>query len=253
VKAISFIALGLSLAGGLVAAGAYYRVRSAPPATAGGSAEIDSLKARLAQLERDVKQDRERPGNVEGAPPKGDDGHDHASSSPGSGELADLKRRVEALERQSVPGRGGMAERPPNIRPNPAMVEMQKKRLLDPAQPERSRASALGMLRTQGANKADDVVDAGLALLAGAKDSNIRALIIRNLRGAENTRLVAPLIDVLKSDANEDVRDEAARTVGEYAAQPDAKAALEQAASSDASEKVKRQAAAALAAPPKSK
>ncbi|HZL73627.1 MAG TPA: hypothetical protein VFC86_14310, partial [Planctomycetota bacterium] len=105
-KAISFIALGLSLAGGLVAAGAYYRVRSAPPATAGGSAEIDSLKARLAQLERDFKQDREHTGYVEREPAKGDDGHDHASSSPGPGEWADLKRRIEALERQSAPGRG---------------------------------------------------------------------------------------------------------------------------------------------------
>lgn len=251
-KAVSFIALGLSLAGGLVAAGAYYRVRTAPPGSAGGSSEIESLKARLSQLERDVKRDRAGGARPDVSPPAKDD-HDHTASSHDSNDLADLKRRIEALERQAGPGRGLSSERPPNIRPNPAIVEMQKKRLLDPAQPERSRAQALGMLRMQSANKTDDVVDAGLSLLAGSKDSNLRALIIRNLRGAENTRLVTPLLDVLKTDADEDVRDEAVRTVGEYAAQPEAKAALELAASSDASEKVKRTATAALAAPPKNK
>jgi HEAT repeat protein len=251
-KAVSFIALGLSLVSGLVAAGAYYRVRTAPPAATGGSSEIESLKARLTQLERDFRQDRERRARLEGTPAPKDD-HDHTAGSSGSNELADLKKRIETLERQLAPGRSGSPDRPPNVRPNPAIVEMQKKRLLDPAQPERSRASALGILRMQGSNKTDDVVDAGLSLLAGSKESNLRALVIRHLRGAENTRLVTPLIDVLKSDADEDVRDEAARTVGEYAAQPEVKAALEQAASSDASEKVKRQASAALAAPPKNK
>ena len=251
-KAVSFIALGLSLAGGLVAAGAYYRVRSAPPATSGASSEIESLKARVAQLEHEYKQDRDRLARLEGAPPQRDN-RDHPPGPPGPNELADLKRRVDNLERQQGFGRGAPSERPPNPRPNPAIVEIQKKRLLDPAQPERSRVQALGLLKMQGANKSDDVVDAGLALLATCKEANLRALTLRNLRGAENTRVVAPLIEVLKSDSDEDVRDDAARTVGEYAAQPEVKAALEQAASSDASAKVKRTAAAALDAPPKNK
>ena len=131
------------------------------------------------------------------------------------------------------------------------VVEMQKKRLMDPNQPERSRAAALGMLRSQGANKADDIVEAGLALLAGATEPNIRALILRNLRGAENTRVIPSLLGLLKSDPDEDVRDEAARTSGEYVAQAEVRTALEQAASQDASEKVKRTASAVLAAPAK--
>jgi len=114
-----------------------------------------------------------------------------------------------------------------------------------------TRAQALGMLRSQNSNKTDDVVEAGLGLLAAATEPNIKALILRGLRGAENVRVFPPVLALLKGDPDEDVRDEAARTLGEYLAQAEVKAALELAASQDASAKVKRTASAALGVPAK--
>lgn len=244
-KAVSFLAISLAFVASIFAAGAYFRVRAThPPGAAGSGGEVDALRARVSKLEAEVARSRE-----EGRQPAGEAGHDH-SPPAGSGDLADLKKRVEALERRANPPRPGPGE-VNRISPNPAIVEMQKKRLMDPAQPERARASALGMLRSQGANKADDVVEAGLALLEGATEPNIRALILRNLRGAENARVIPSLLGLLKSDPDEDVRDEAARTVGEYKAQAEVRTALEQAASQDASAKVKRTASAALGTPEK--
>ncbi len=249
-KAAAWIALGLSLAGSLLAAAAYWRVRSAAPPPAGGGGEVASLKARLGQLEADLAKSRERIARLEKEPkPDNEAGHSHSGGSPAS-ETAELRRRLEALERQVAANRANPGPRGLGSNPNPALVETMKKRLTDTSQSERARASAIGMLRMQGAHKADDVVDPSLALLAGSTDHTIRALIIRNLQGSGNAKLVPPLLSVLKSDADEDVRDEAARTLGEFVSQAEVKTALEQAASGDASEKVRRRAQAMLGAPP---
>jgi HEAT repeat protein len=144
-----------------------------------------------------------------------------------------------------------MAGRPtiegrPSPTPNPQMVEIHKKRLQDTNLTIRQRATALGVLRTQHANKADDIVDLGLGLLGQAQEPGVRALILRNLQGAENPRVLPTVLGLLKLDADEDVRDEAARLVGEYVSRPEAKAALEAAVAGDVSDKVKRRAQTAL-------
>jgi hypothetical protein len=248
VKAVPFIALAVALVGSLFAAGAYYRVRTAGPA------EVDTLKARVAQLQKDLSQANDRMARLERFPQHVPASNpDPAAPAAQTGDLAELRKRIENLERRQGPARPGGSGDMGRVVPNPAMVESQKKRLTDASQTERSRAQALTMLRSQGANRADDVVDAGLALLAQSTEANIRGLIIRGLRGAENPRVLQPLIALLRSDPDEDVRDEAARTVGEYLPMQEARTALEQAAAEDASEKVKRQATAALNAPPKTK
>lgn len=238
-KAVSFIALALSLASALVAGGAYYRIRSQRPAPAGGA--DPALESRIARLEASLR-DPKLPKVEDRAP---DTGHAH-----GPDELDALRRRVENLEKQVGSGRyspdGGRS-----VKTSQAAVDELKKRMANSSLPLRARAQALGALRGQQANKTDDVADAALALFAEASsDPATRALILRNLRTADNARLVDPLIQILKNDADEDVRDEAARLLGDYlSAKPEVKAALEQAAANDASAKVKRSAQAALAGP----
>lgn len=246
-KAVSFIALALSLAGALVAYGAYARVRTHAPGTPNSSSEIEALKARIARLESDVPSGDRKPTANHAHGTTGD-----ATHAPPSDEVAALRKRVDALERQITAGRMTQGDPGRTARPNPAIVETMKKRLTDPTQQLRARAQAIGALRMQGAHKTDDVIDAALSLLPhAATDATLRALILRNLQGAENAKLVSPLIEILKADGDEDVRDEAAKVLGEYVSRPEVKTALEQAAANDQSEKVKRRAQAALAAKPK--
>lgn len=249
-KAVAWIALGLSLAGSLLAGAAYWRVRSSATPPAGGAGDVASLKARVGRLEADLAQSREKLARLErDSKPVVEPEHPHSGGSPTS-ETAELRRRIEALERSVAASRTAMGPRGPGSTPNPALVEAMKKRLTDTSQPERSRASAIGMLRMQAAHKTDDVVDPALSLLAGSTDRVIRALIIRNLQGSGNAKLVAPLLSILKTDSDEDVRDDAARTLGDFVSQAEVKTALEQAAGGDASEKVRRRAQGILAPPP---
>ena len=239
-KALSVISLVLSFIAAVLAGGVYARVRSRAPSTPGSSHQVEDLSARIARLEAAMP----KPGPRIVPPPQNpDDPHHHPQHVPGSADLADLQRRVAALE-----GRPGTGRIEPRIapKPNPEMVEVLKKRLLDPNLSVRQRAATLGSLRSQGGHKTDDIVDAGLGLIGQAQDPGTRALILRNLRGAENLRVVPTALGLLKLDADEDVRDEAARILGEYVAQPEAKSALETAAAGDASDKVKRSAQAAL-------
>ncbi len=247
-KAVASIAIALSLAGSLLAGAAYWRVRSAKPGTAGDSAAVESLQARVAQLEADLARSRAQIAQLEGNRPSGDSSdHAHPASGPPSNELEMLRKRIESLERQMAGGRPGQVDMR-NARPNPQLVEAQKKRLTDASLPEKARATSLMQLRMQGAHKTDDIVDAALALLGQAVEPNTRALIVRNLQGANNPRMVPALLGVLKADADEDVRDETAKTLGDYLDKPEVKTALEAAATGDASEKVRRRAQATLAA-----
>lgn len=253
-KAAVWIAVGLSLAGSLVAAGAYWRVRSTSPQAAGNPAAIESLKARVAHLEAELARSNQAVARLEREEKTaGETGHAHAPSSHATGDTANLVKRIEVLERQMAASRPIPGQLGRGAQPNAAVLEGQKKRLLDPNLTELDRARALGMMRLQGGHKADEVVDAALGLLAQSKEARTRALIIRNLHGSGNPKLVAPLLGVLASDADEDVRDEAAETLDDFVAQPEVKAALEQAASSDASEKVRRRAQASLATPARPK
>ncbi|HZN61508.1 MAG TPA: HEAT repeat domain-containing protein [Planctomycetota bacterium] len=252
-KAVSWIAMGLALVGSLIAAGAYWRVRSAaPPSPPAASGDAEPLKVRIARLEGELKDARDRVARLERDPKAGAGmGQEHVESGPASGEIADLKRRIELLERQALAGRSAPGPQGRTIPANPAMVEKEKKQLADASLPERTRATSLSRLRMYGAHKTDDVVESALALVNQSQETNIRTLVLRNLQGAENPKLAAPLVALLKGDANEDVRDEAARVLGDYLEQPDVKAALEQAAAQDSSEKVKRRAQSVLTALPK--
>ncbi|HTF57153.1 MAG TPA: HEAT repeat domain-containing protein [Planctomycetota bacterium] len=243
--AATWIALALSLVGGLVAAGAYYRVRSAP-ALPGDPAAVDALKVRIAHLEAEIS--RLNQGKGPPLPPA-------PSGSPLSSdqELADLRKRVEALERRPPLGSGtpGFTDQSRPSRGNQVAIESQKKRLMDTTITDQQRAAALGTLRLYAAHKADDVVDAALALLASAQEARIRAVILRNLRGSDNAKVPPVLIRSLSSDPDEDVRTEAAQTLGEYLGQAEVKSALQQAAANDPSDKVRHRAETALATPAK--
>jgi HEAT repeat protein len=160
--------------------------------------------------------------------------------------VAELKRRIDLLEQRQAPGRFEVPPAGRPVRGNPAVVDAYKKRLLDPSQAERSRAQALLSLRLQGANKTDDVVDSGLALLAQSKDPAIRTLVLRGLQGAENPRVVSPAITLLGSDPDENTRHEAAGILSGFVGQPEVKVALESAASNDASDRVRNRALSAL-------
>jgi hypothetical protein len=232
VKAVSWVALVISLIGSMLAMSAYWRVRSLPSASPDD--EVEDLKARIAQLER---------GHAAAPPAPADSGSPAETSS---GDLSQLKRRIEALEQRQSPARFQPPDAGRPTRGNQTLIDAQKKRLFDSSQTEISRAQALNTLRMQGAHKTDDVVDAGLALLAQSKEPATRIRIIRSLQGADNARVVSPMLTLLGADPDENARQEAAGTLGDYVQQPEVKAALELAASNDASERVRRRAQAAL-------
>lgn len=228
-----------------MAAGAYYRVRSAPTVP-GDPAAVDSLKVRISHLEAEIA----RLNQGRGAPlPPAPSGTPQSNDQ----ELADLRRRVEALERRPPMSSGtpGFTDQARPSRANQVAIESQKKRLMDTTISDQQRAAALGTLRLYGAHKTDDVVDAALALLASAQEARIRAVILRNLRGADNAKVPPVLIRSLSSDPDEDVRTDAAQTLGEYLGQAEVKSALQQAAVNDPSDKVRHRAETALATPPK--
>src|SRR5688572_19253897 len=81
VKAVPVIALAVALVGSLFAAGAYYRVRTAGPA------EVDSLKTRVAQIQKDLAQANDRMARLERSPQPSGPAHDHSSEAP-SGDIA---------------------------------------------------------------------------------------------------------------------------------------------------------------------
>jgi hypothetical protein len=210
----------------------------------GPSGELEALKSRVAKLEGQAGR------------PSGGEGRDHPviqqlPAGQPQNELTDLRRRIEILERQGPAGRPRPVEGSPSptVRPksSPEMIEAQKKRFLDTNQPVRSRLAAMNVLRMQGAHKSDDIVDSALTMLGTTPETNLRASIIRNLQGAENPRVIPILIQALKGDPAEEIREESAKTLGDYVAQPEVKAALEQASTGDASERVKNRAKAALA------
>jgi len=241
--AATWIALALSLVGGLVAAGAYYRVRSAAPGS-GDPAAIEALKTRISHLEAQLARlDRGQGPSFPPAPP--------GTPQSAEAELADLRKRVESLERRPPSGSPGFTDQGRAGRGNQQAIDVQKKRLMDTTKSDQERAAALGTLRLYAGHKTDDVVDAALALLASAKEARIRAVILRNLRGADNAKLPPVLIRILSSDPDEDVRTDAAQTLSDYVGQAEVKTALQQAAANDPSDKVRKRAETALATPPK--
>ncbi|HKS16508.1 MAG TPA: HEAT repeat domain-containing protein [Planctomycetota bacterium] len=243
--AASWIALALALVSGLVAAGAYYRVRNAAPEGPFDPAAVDTLKRRVAHLEAEVARlSGDKGASMPPAPP--------GTPHPQDSEVADLRRRIEILERRPPTTPQGFQDSTRNSpRGNPAAVEAQKKRFFDATRTDFDRAGALSSLRMFGGNKTDDVVDGAIALLGQAQEARTRALILRGLKGAENAKLVPVLVRTLAADADEDVRVEAADTLGDYKTQSEAKAALEQAVAGDASSKVRTRAERALGVPPK--
>ena len=238
-KVIAWVALVASLIGSMLAMSAYWRVRSVAPST--GSPDVDDLKARVARLERELASAPRQAGESDPPP---------VSSESPPADVAELRKRIESLEQRQTAGRFTPPESGRMNRPNPELAEIYKKRLFDTSQKDQLRAQSLYALRTQGAHKADDVVDAGLALLAQSKEPPARTLVLRALQGADNPRIVQPVLTILATDSNDTMRYEAAGTLGDYVEQPAVKAALEAAAANDASERVRRRAQAALTAHP---
>jgi HEAT repeat protein len=85
-----------------------------------------------------------------------------------------------------------------------------------------------------------------LGWLEGVQDPATRTFIVRNLHGVKSPEIKAPLLELLERDADATVREEAAETLDDYLDDAQVRAALEQAAATDAEPSVRKQAAAAL-------
>jgi len=105
---------------------------------------------------------------------------------------------------------------------------------------------ALSRLRMLPTGRTDEVVLSMLDLLESGIETDQRADILRNLKGAVPLVQSSRVITLLRSDEERVVREEAAETLGPLKDDAQVRAALEEAVRSDASEDVRRQAKAAL-------
>jgi hypothetical protein len=105
------------------------------------------------------------------------------------------------------------------------------------------RLSALRMLRrfpSEMNARGAPVVDTALAMFDEGHDARVRARLISELEGVPDERLVARLVDSLGAGETEELRAEAADALETFVHLPSVRSALEFAASSDPSNRVKR-------------
>jgi len=120
---------------------------------------------------------------------------------------------------------------------------------LDPRRPTRDRALATADLwqidRTSGTSGArtPEIVDELIGLLEFEPDAEVRRLICFNTLGATSPAHAVVLVRVLQQDGSEAVRAQAADTLQDRLDDPQVRAALERASTTDASELVRTTAA----------
>jgi HEAT repeat protein len=118
---------------------------------------------------------------------------------------------------------------------------------VDPSASEGDRIAALRVLRGVRGGITPEVATSMIELLRTSSDASIRRDVIRNLHHCGDPGLKAALIDALHGDADEGVREQAAKDIDEFAGEQIVREALEKARDSDASEKVRSEAAKTLA------
>jgi len=120
---------------------------------------------------------------------------------------------------------------------------------LDPRRPTRDRAEAtadlwgIDLARGTSGARTSEIVDGLIGLLEFEPDAEVRRLICFNTLGATSPAHAVVLVRVLEQDESEAVRAQAADTLQDRLDDPQVRAALERASTTDASELVRTTAA----------
>jgi cell division protein FtsB len=204
--------------------------------------QVAALHDQVKQLEsrnQELGRPREVPGQVEAA-------IDRAEVALLRKDMAILKEevaRLEALNRELRRGSRGTPSVPFGGRMDAANLQARAK---DGSLAVEDRIEALSRLRMLPTGRTPEVVASMLDLLESGIETAHRADILRHLKGAVPLIQSQRVITLLRSDEQRVVREEAAETLGPLKDDAQVRAALEEAARSDASEEVRRQAKAAL-------
>jgi len=211
--------------------------------------ERASLERQVAALRDQVKQLQvqapkpERPPEISAPAPAPTEPADVA---PLRKEVETLRAEVARLEAQNRDLKRGA--RGPNPAPFAGRLDVPnlQARAKDGSVPVEERIEALSRLRMHPTGRSAEVVVSMLDLLESGIETPNRADILRHLKGAIPLVQSPRVITVLRSDAERVVREEAAESLGPLKDDAQVRAALEEAARSDASEEVRREAKAAL-------
>lgn len=119
------------------------------------------------------------------------------------------------------------------------------RRFTDGATADRDRLRALGLLRRNNA-MTDDVVQSALDWLQTATNAGTRRDLVEQLSGVTNAALKGPLLALMSTEQNNDVREELAQTLRQFMNDPQVEGALWNTALHDPDEDVREEAEDAL-------
>lgn len=217
-----------------------------------------ALEQRLEELQREIELMRERP--VPAAPASADSGLEsrREATAAHDARLAEIERQLANLTKvqqqlQTAAAARSTDQRLPN---SPAEREAEQavrrekssQTFLSLSASENERLLALRELRGLGKGaRGGAVADAAIRLVQSSSDPKIRADVWRQMSRANEEVLVPYLIQSLQFDADPEVREEAAETLGDYPTHGDAVAALRAASENDAEQRVRQQCKESLA------
>ena len=211
-------------------------------------AKLESIEERLGKLERNVKSP-----SPFAEPPTRSTDTAAVESTEYREAMADVSAQLDELssrmqDQESRLDRAITPKRPTRKAPTAeAVADIQQQ--LRSAEEDEQKLKALRALRRmpKSLDPHTAVVDDIVAWLDQSDDAEVREDIIRQLHGAENPKLIEPLVHYLRFDDSESVREEAAETLDDYLDVATARAALEHAVATDPSEKVRAVATHSLA------
>lgn len=191
------------------------------PATSAPADDTEALHQRIGELEAEVSV------------LKSDLARAHARAKA----VAALRRelREQAKERY-------FKENFERVKRKPAEVLRLQTIAMDPSQPPEKRLEALGILRQQKDGITPQVADSMIRLMETSPDASVRRNILRQLHKSLPADSVAPVLRRLQTDSDNDVRGEAAETLGPFHNDPVVRSALEYASQNDTDEKVRKEA-----------
>lgn len=162
--------------------------------------------------------------------------------------IGELEARVQRIAAGDWQGElkakaGGSRSETPSSVEIPTLQAM----VLDPSRSAQDRAAALEKLRqARGGSRSREIAMTMLQLAETSPDPEVRASILRNLKGAVPVDLKQGVIRRLLGDDDRRVREEAAELLGEHSAEAEVREALQRAATTDSSDKVRQEATKAL-------
>src|ERR1044071_6104546 len=200
------------------------------------------LEGELAALRSQVEGRGHKPGDRVGGGGLGQE-----STATAAGSQADLEGRLLELEKAV----GELSQAADQLRDRgqlpltPDRLESLYSRFADPGAKDEDRLRALGLLRRNRA-LTDQVVNQAIDWLQTASDPRVKRELLKQLDGATNAALKAPLLGVASQQDDARLRREAVENLRSFADDPQVESLLWQRLSSDPEEKVREEAAKAL-------